>query len=316
MFPLERIIPIYVDNWKNLFPIHSKMRHKLEDLLVEWFFLFDKTFSANEGATNIRYLDCDRPLRDILSLHYHSYNRLESGEVPIKEEEVDSVLTFLKENYNVSYSTDPVIRRFILNRMEKMVHSFKESPLCVGRSASSILLEKTVKIDKKEFQKQYPIEMEKYVEVYVPETAKDSYNFSISDLKSLSLTLLEHRESHGNYTYTPSRWELGYFFQPHQYNFPLQDTYEEKFLTHWLQKDPLGKMNPLETFFSLLSDLFRDLLFDMWYGAKDIKSEISSFRSAISYLFYVIKEDEISHLHIQVNRKENVITVIPYMFLN
>ena len=195
MFPLERVIPVYVDNWKNLFPIHSKMRHKLEDLLVELFLLFDGTFSQNEGASPFRYPEVERLPRDILSLQYHYHSRLKAGETPIRKEEVDAILNYLKESYNVSYSADPVIRKFILSRMEKMVYSFNENPLHHDRNfASSIVVEKKVKIDKKEFYKQYPIEMDKYVEIYVPETAKDSYNVEVYDLKSFGLTLDEYRE--------------------------------------------------------------------------------------------------------------------------
>ena len=108
---------------------------------------------------------------------------------------------------------------------------------------------------------------------------------------------------------------FGYFIQPHPYNFKVKDMWEYQFLRDWFEKDPLGKMNPLETFFGLLSDLFIHLLFDPWKEDRDIKSDISSFRSAISYLFYVIKEDEISHLDIQVARDKKLITVTPYVFL-
>ena len=314
MFPLERVIPVYVDNWKNLFPIHSKMRHKLEDLLVELFLLFDRTFSQNEGASPFRYPEFERFLRDILSLQYHYHSRLKAGDTPIRKEEVDSILNFLKESYNVSYSSDPVIRKFILSRMEKMVYSFNENPLHRDRNyASSISVEKKVKIDKKEFYKQYPIEMDKYVEIYVPETAKDSYNVEVYDLKSFGLTLDEYRESMVNCTYVNR--VFGYFIQPHPYNCNVKDMWEYQFLRNWFEKDPLGKRNPLETFFGLLSDLFIHLLFDPWKEDRDIKSDISSFRSAISYLFYVIKEDEISHLDIQVGREKKLITVTPYVFL-
>ena len=316
MFPLDRIISVYVDNWKNLFPTNSKMRHKLEDLLVELFFLFDGTFSTNEEASPFCYPEFEHFPRDILSLQYHSHGRLERGEVAIKEEEVDSILTYLKENYNVSYSTDPVIRKFVLSRMEKMVDSFNEKPLIPDLSTSSILLEKKVKIDKEEFKKQYPIKMDKYAEIYIPETAKDSYNLSVSDLKSFGLTIYKDKEDTDKYsTFNRECVSFGYFFQPHPYNLTVPHMYEFEFLTKWLKKDPFGKKNPLETFFGLLSDLFLSLLFDS-RDSKEIESEVSSFRSALSYLFYVIKEDKISHLDVEVDRKTNSIKVTPYTFLN
>ena len=231
----------------------------------------------------------------------------------IRKEEVDSILNFLKESYKVSYSADPVIRKFILSRMEKMVYSFNENPLHRDRNfASSVVVEKAVKIDKKEFYKQYPIEMDKYAEIYVPETAKDSYNVEVYDLKSFGLTLNEYRENMTNCTHLNR--EFGYFFQPHPYNLTVRDMWEYQFLIKWFEKDPLGKMNPLETFFGLLSDLFIHLLMDPWNEERDIKADISSFRSAISYLFYVLKEDEISHLDIQVDRENKAITVTPYVF--
>ena len=311
MLAPDRNISIYVDNWKNLFPKKSKIRHKLEDLLVELFFLFDGTFWANERKKSSDFVDLNPLIKDILSLQYHSHSRLETDEIPIREEEVDSILDHLKENYHTSYSSDPVIRKFILSRMEKMVHYSKERTLDIDFSTTPILLEKPVKMDKRKFQREYPIEMDKYAELYIPETEKDSYNFYVCDLKSFGLTIYEDKNN-------PERnfVSLGYFFQPHPYNLNLpNNTFEVSFLDNLLRKDPLRKKNPVETFFILVSELFSS----SWFYAEkneEIKSEISFFRSALSYLFYVIKEDRISHLDIQVDRKKKSITVQPYIFLN
>ena len=148
MFAPDRNISIYVDNWKNLFPKKSKIRHKLEDILVELFFLFDGTFWANERKKSSDFVDLNPLIRDIFSLQYHSQSRLETDEIPIREEEVDSILDHLKENYHTSYSSDPVIRKFILSRMEKMVHYSKERTVDVDFSTTPILLEKSAWLPK------------------------------------------------------------------------------------------------------------------------------------------------------------------------
>ena len=196
--------------------------------------------------------------------------------------------------------------------MEKMVHSFKESPVEGVFPNAEILLEKVVKIDKKEFQQKYPIKMNRCVEIYVPEIETGSSNLCISDLKSFGITIFKDK----NYSKINSV-SLGYFFQPHPStpSFKYGNSFES-LSERWVGKDPLGKKNPLETYFLLLAEEFSYLLFE-GVNDKDEKLEIafSPFRSALSYPFYVIKEDSIYHLDIEVDRKKNYIKVTPYVFL-